>query len=122
LVFPRRSTGLRILIIEWHPGLRDVFRTLFERDNVDLPATPAEALRYLTEHKYDLVILDEDDGALEQRWEIHARPYGASLLIAPSTPVVHPNFPAPIFLFPKPFSVRQLLCAVDAIRVPEALL
>jgi CheY-like chemotaxis protein len=89
----------RILIIERDPDLRELFQTLFENDTVYLPATQADALRYLDDYIYDVVILDEEE----------------TLVITPATAIKNTSdFATPCVVFPKPFSVAQLRWAVHA--------
>ena len=106
-----------ILVIEEDPGLRELFNVLLERYLPLLPETPREAQRLLTEVRYDLLVLDEDNGTLERRWGIQRQALGATLLIAPARPVDPraPN-PSPLLVLPKPFAVDELLHFVETIH------
>jgi DNA-binding response OmpR family regulator len=115
------TENLRILVIEEDPGLRELFRVLFEEDLPMIPGTPRLADRLLTEAYYDLLILDEDSGMLERRWGISARPPVPTLLIAPARPARLLGSSAPsLLVLPKPFAVELLLDFVEAIRAARA--
>lgn len=108
---------LCVLVIEENPGLRDLFRVLFEGYRTFFPETATEAHRLLRELRYDLLILDEDHGVLERRWGIRTRPLRPTLLIAPARPVDGLDAStSSLLVLPKPFAVEELLRFVERIQ------
>ncbi len=106
-----------VLVIEENPGLRDLFRVLFEGNLAFFPETATDAHRLLRDIHYDLLILDEDNGVLEHRWGIRARPRRPTLLIAPARPVDGLDAStSSLLVLPKPFVVEELLRFVKRIQ------
>lgn len=110
-----------ILVIEEDPGLRELFKVLLEGYLAVFPETSSDADRLLRESGHDLLILDEDHGALERRWGVRRHALGPTLLIAPDRPVhtLAANA-SPLLVLPKPFAVDELLHFVETIHATWA--
>jgi len=107
----------RVLVIEEDPGLRELFKVLLEGYRTVFPETSSEAHRLLQESSHDLLILDEDHGALERRWGVRRPAGGPTLLIAPDRRVSAQGPDAATRLvLPKPFLVNELLHFIETIR------